>query len=380
MMPISKSGERRLLSKDDSFFLGEQDYLARFERKNKQVIYQSDCAVICLAEYFIDQYEPGDYWVLVYQADHDRYYSAVIKGQVVISEKTGTEDDVLVAHRYDLEESRCIVSNTDFTYQDIVATNVGPIDRADIPGRYITSLDAANKKRLRKKIRRYSLGLLVLMAAISWYVYIHSPAGSEQPVRVVDIYADYKADIASQISAYHAIEQATYLYALSLTFPDSMALQRITKTGNTLEMTLKKANLRMAVVQEWLNKNPQMKPLYHDHKFVLDLSGTAGKWLHLIVPVGGLPFFLHDKAIEMGGSNVSLSDRVENSRYIQRTFKAQFNQQEIGGLTLYNELLKNTPSFLTSLRITPARGKTSIVNVDLSITIKGQKNEQHQSI
>lgn len=374
MIPISKDSERKVLSKNDSIPLQEGDFTARFQRGKREVLYLSNCEVICLAEYFIDHHSPSDYWVLAFKIDDDHFYSAVVKNGEVISEKTSNQIETLSAHEFDILQSETVVSNFDFEYQGVQANNIGEVDLLTLPKKYITSADESKRIFRRKRFFKYcvvSIGLLALGAYVSG-----NKQQNKQSAPVVDIYAAYKQDIANQIDAYHALEQAVNLYAMTLTLPEPLEVAAIEKKGNSLELSFKNADVRLSVIKQWLDQYPQLKPFYTNKKIVINLSGSATHWKKLIVPVGTFPEFVHDKAIDVGGKSVSLNDVVENNHYIQRAIEARFDDKQLGVLSLYMQIFKDTPSFLSNLRLIPASGKSPLINVEFSVTVKGKQNEQ----
>ncbi|AIW17499.1 hypothetical protein VITU102760_24785 [Vibrio tubiashii] len=371
-IPISKSDERKVLSKSDSFFLAKDDYIARFERRGKQVVYSAKCEVVCLGEYFIDKHSPNEHWVLIYQLSTEIFYSAVIRNGLIIIETTGSKETVFNSNEYDINLAKTLVTNFNHSQEEIEVINVGQVDLTSIPNQYVTSNDEAKKKYGRKALLQ---GLTVAtILVVSLIVFFGVKGDSKQSVQYVDIYSSYKADIDGQIDAHHALQQAAYLYALSMTLPEGLEIQEITKVGNDLVMMFKSNDFRISSIQQWIEDNPEIKPYYVNKQFIVSLSGSSKKWRKNILPTSGFPDYLHDQALELGASNVVLSDIVDNGAYQQQSISGSFDRHEIGVVSHFSELLEDTPSFLTSLRITPSDGKSSLVGVQFGISIKGKNN------
>ena len=370
---ISKSNERKELSKSDSFFLKKDDYIARFNRGDNQVIYVSNSEVICLGEYVIDNHCHGEHFVVVYEFEPDKCYSAVIRNERVISELIGSKEQVIDEHEYDIYLGKSIVSNVNCELPDVDLKLIDDIDLNEIDETYITSNVEAQNKYGRAKRNKCIAFVAGLICVVGGFFYTQDEPKKVQ--RYVDIYATYKADIDTQIDALHAIQQACYLFALSMTLPDGLEMSEIKKVGMSLVMTFKSSDVLIALIEQWLNDNPEIKPFYSNKQVTVALNGSANRWSKEIVPIVGFAEYLHDSALDLGAVNVAVPDVVNNDRYQQTSIKAHFTNKEIGAFSLYSELLKDTPSFLTSLRITPSQGKSSLANVEFDISIKGKHNE-----
>jgi hypothetical protein len=374
MISIPKTSERLILPSSRKVEFSDNEYLAVFVRGEKKVVYKSESKIICFGEYARDHLGfDSDYWVFVYQLSSNYFYAAVIKSGIVQSESTGTLTEIKNEITYDLACCDFILSNTTLGVDNEALIN--NIVLSEINDSYYTSLEPAlNKIKKRRKVKTAIIAIIA--AALVSSLGVNYEPEPIKTVKNIDIYEQYKSDVAQQIDASHALQQATLLFAKSLLFPNGMKLDSIEKVGQSLVMKFTLDGVKQEVFDEWLNINKQMKGLLRGDKFVLDLRGSSDRWLNKVVPLGDFSKFIHDYSLDLGTKKITVNDVVTNDHYEQQTINVRFTSDEFAKLMLLSNSIKETPSFLTSLKIIPVQLAPGLSNINLSLTIKGKKNEE----
>lgn len=373
MISIPKKADRIIWPSSKKLDFEDNEYLAVFTRGDKQVVYKSKNKVVCLGEFAIDNLNiDSNYWVLIYELSKGYYYAAVVDKNVVISEELGTLDEVKMIVNYDIENADFVATNRSLKLKSEMKIEDIPLD--SISDIYFTSLAPALERQKKKRtLRTVAIGFAVAVTILV-------TAFSYEPKKTVitkniDIYDNYKSDISQQIDAHHALNQAAILFSKSLLFPDGMELDSIEKEGQSLVMKFNHEKVKKTVFYQWLELNPQMKKILRDNQFKLDLKGSSDKWLTHIIPFNELPEFVHDYTLDLGAKEVKIDDLVTNKNYIQKSMNVRFTSDEFAKLSLLSKVLKNKPSFLTSLKIIPVKKATGLSNINLSLTFKGKNNE-----
>lgn len=373
MISIPKKADRIILPLSKTLDFEDDEYLAIFTRGNKQVAYKSKSKIVCLGEFAIDNLNiESSYWVLIYELANDYYYAAVIDKNLVLIEELGTLDEVKVIVSYDIENAGLIVTNRSLKLENEM--KIKDISLDSVPNNYFTSLTPALERVKKKRtIKTVSIGFMVA-AMILMTAFSYEPKKTVT-TKNIDIYDNYKSDIAQQIDAHHALNQAAILFSKSLLFPDGMELDSIEKEGQSLVMKFNREKVKKTVFYQWLELNPQMKNLLRDNQFKLDLKGSTDKWLTQIIPFHELPEFVHDYSLDLGATEVKIDELVNNKNYIQKSMSVRFTSDEFAKLSLLSKVLRKKPSFLTSLKIIPVKKAIGLSNINISLTFKGKNNE-----
>ena len=378
---MNGSPQYSLLPKNRKLEFEDDDYVASFVRGEKQAIYISKVAVKCLGEYCIDvflEYGLPSRTVFFLETGHQEFYGAAIEDGCVTVECTGERSIVESYLTAELEGFKFIVSNN----VELI-NNAQFRERAflwnsfsldDVSNDYITSLSFSIARKKRRQNTKKLFVTFVFFLALFFSLRNMGIGVSEEPVviRYIDPYETYIRDVESQMLASHVLKQATNLYAIMLTIPSGYTFTEIKNNGLSLAGLFTKTSgtdAKVSVLESWLT--PSYKNNFNGESLFLDLNGSHGRWNEAVEIIDGVGSYTHDMLVDMGATNVVLSNIANVGKYSQQTLTFEFIDKPFGLMGLVADLLRDAPWFLNSITMTPSSEDGVLSNTKVELTLKG---------
>lgn len=375
---VTELAQHSLLPINRKLDFGDDDYVASYERGGRQSVYVSKRAAICLGEYCIDTFsdcELQERVVFVLKIETQKFYGAAVENGKLTVEFLGDLEFIKQSLLVELDLFGLVVSND----KELVNLDIykgrgylwSNFDLSNVSSDYWTSLDLVNERKDKRKKINNLIIIVVLLGLIS-FGFANIELG-EKPVtvRYVDPYASYVSDIESQTEASYALNQAANMYAMMLTLPAGYNFTEIKNNGVRLEGSFSKSDVKLSVFEAWLT--PSYRE-YWDGEFIfLNMEGVHGNWNKELYPINDVGLYTHDMLLDIGASDVELSDLTNVGGYAQQTITFKFTNKPFGLVTLVSDLVARYPWFLTSLKMVPNKNDGVFSDVEIGLTLKGKQ-------
>lgn len=341
---------------------------ALYERvftKNEQIIrYYADLPSMCVGQFIADTVAIDDENFLFFHVlENQEIYALYVKGHLVQREQIGQHNAILDSFAYELHQGIQIVLSSErlpLEYEPANPPKVISISISDIPTDY-QLVSSASIKPLH-----IGVGAALAVGVIGLLLWSSQPDPVQQQQQI-DPWQQWTMEFISQAPADSALKQVSLALAYQDLLPPDWTNDGVMVSGQTIVMPLKPVTEGQAKydnLQAFASMYPELNLNIEAKQLVLNVEPRAKPEL---VSLGNYPRRLHDALLNLGATNVSLTNSVPVGSVSRLKIAATFTDVPPALLGIIADSVKSEPVFLQQLSLSKGTGNNVTCSLDLII-------------
>jgi hypothetical protein len=347
-----------------------QNNSALYERvftKNEQIIrYYADLPSTCVGQFIADTVATDDEDFLFFHVlENQEIYALYVKGHLVQREQIGQHTAILDSFGYELHQGIQIVLTSErlpLEYDPTKSPKIISISISDIPTDY-QLVSSTSIKPLH-----VGLGATLAVVVIGLLLWSSKPDPVEQQQQI-DPWQQWTMEFISQAPADSALKQVSIALAYQDLLPPDWTNDGVMVSGQTIVIPLKpltEGQAKFDNLQAFAAMYPELDLNIETRQLVLNITPREKPEL---VSLGNYPRRLHDALLNLGATNVSLTNSVPVGSVSRLKVAATFTDVPPSLLGIIADSVKSEPVFLQQLSV--SKGTGNYVNCSLDLIIEG---------
>jgi len=340
---------------------------ALYERifiKNDQIIrYYADLPSMCVGQFIADTAIDDDEFLFFHVLENQEIYALHVKGHLVQREQIGQHGAILDSFGYELHQGIQIVLSSErlpLEYEPAVEPKVIKINVGDIPADYELASSASIKPL------HIGLGAALTVGVLGLLLWASQPDPVQQQQQI-DPWQQWTMEFISQAPADSALKQVSIALTYQALLPPDWTNDGVMVSGQTIVMPLKpltEGQAKYDNLQAFASMYPELDLNIEARQLVL---AVAPREKPELVSLGNYPRRLHDALLNLGATNVSLTNSVPVGSVSRLKIAATFTDVPPALLGIIADSVKSEPVFLQQLSVSKGTGNNVTCSLDLII-------------